>query len=87
MKTVSLKESLTNKMNEKSFRNNNEGVCLPERCFEDVATLFILEDLNPLADRLEAKIEELEQKAHSEYIRGIEDGKIIAEHGTTMWQE
>lgn len=22
-----------------------------------------------------------------EYNRGVEDGKIIAEHGTTMWQE
>ena len=87
MKEVSLKEALTNKMNEKSFRNNNEGICLPERYFEDVAISFILEDLNPLADKFEAKIKELEEKAHTEYILGIEDGKIIAKHGTTMWQE
>jgi len=24
---------------------------------------------------------------NNEYKRGVEDGKIITEHGTTMWQE
>ena len=36
---------------------------------------------------LESRIKELEAKCKSEYQRGIEDGKIIAEHGTTMYQE
>lgn len=41
------------------------------------------------------KVDEIEKvfikinkhKYEEEYERGIEDGKIIAEHGTTMWQE
>ena len=37
--------------------------------------------------QLESRIKELEAKCKSEYQRGIEDGKIIAEHGTTMYQE
>ncbi len=36
---------------------------------------------------VEPKIEQLERISKSEYDRGISDGKIIAEHGTTMWQD
>ena len=38
-------------------------------------------------EELESRIKELQEKCKSEYQRGIEDGKIIAEHGTTMYQE
>ena len=38
-------------------------------------------------NELQTRIKELEEKCKSEYKRGIEDGKIIAEHGTTMYQE
>ena len=37
--------------------------------------------------QLQTRIKELEEKCKSEYKRGIEDDKIIAEHGTTMYEE
>ena len=39
------------------------------------------------AEQLNCKITELKEYAKSEYYRGVSDGKIIAEHGTTMWQD
>ena len=36
---------------------------------------------------LQIENDQLKEKCKSEYQRGVEDGKIIAEHGTTMYQD
>ena len=36
---------------------------------------------------LQIENKKLKEKCKSEYQRGVEDGKIIAEHGTTMYQD
>ena len=38
-------------------------------------------------EQLNEKISELKEQIKSEYDRGVSDGKEIAEHGTTMWQD
>lgn len=42
--------------------------------------------VNILVNRVHER-QELDMIKIEEYNRGVEDGKIIAEHGTTMWQE
>ena len=49
--------------------------------------MFENQEKDEKIQHLESRIKELEAKCKSEYQRGIEDGKIIAEHGTTMYQE
>ena len=46
----------------------------------------IIDSQKELID-LQIENKQLKEKCKSEYQRGVEDGKIIAEHGTTMYQE
>ena len=38
-------------------------------------------------EQLNASLTRAKEHSKSEYNRGISDGKIICEHGTTMWQD
>lgn len=47
----------------------------------------LLFDCQDKLNDLQIENKQLKEKCKSEYQRGIEDGKIIAEHGTTMYQD
>ena len=38
-------------------------------------------------EQLNASLTRAKEYAKSEYSRGVSDGKLICEHGTTMWQD
>ena len=73
---------------EKSTCKRSE--CAPNSYYlpdSEVERLESENDLKLKNEELQTRIKELEEKCKSEYKRGIEDGKIIAEHGTTMYEE
>ena len=47
----------------------------------------LLFDCQDKLNDLQIENKQLKEKCKSEYQRGVEDGKIIAEHGTTMYQD
>ena len=53
---------------------------------QEAAKLEIPNSQKELLD-LQIENKKLKEKCKSEYQRGVEDGKIIAEHGTTMYQD
>lgn len=61
----------------KNYTDNRNKFVKPEREYKKIES--------PLSEQVVLKA--MKEYAKQEYERGIEDGKTIAKHGTTMWQE